>query len=148
MVIAQRPYLPLGTLAQVLAYPLDADRFDAAAMGHALEQAELDALVKSLLQSEAWSRRLSPGEQQRLQFARLFLHRPNWILLDEATSALDAPMQALLLRRLRALLPSAGVLQVGHRTELAALHDRVLRVEDGVVLAASMVAADPLLRLA
>jgi len=134
MVIAQRPYLPLATLADVLACPLEADRFGTAEMRHALERAELPALADKLLDAEAWFRRLSPGEQQRLQFARLFLHRPRWALLDEATSAMDAPMQSLLLARLRAMLPDASVVHVGHRDELMACHDRVLRLTGGALL--------------
>lgn len=135
MVISQRPYLPLARLADVLAYPLDAEWFGIAAMRHALELAALDALVDSLPDTEAWSRRLSPGEQQRLQFARLFLHRPSWVLLDEATSALDAATQSLLLGRLRRMLPDAAVLHVGHREELVPFHDRVLHAAGGRVLA-------------
>lgn len=133
MIIPQRPYLPLTSLAQLLAYPLDAANFSPAAMRQALESAELAALMNCLPNAQAWSRRLSPGEQQRLQFARLFLHRPDWILLDEATSALDTAMQAQLLNRLRAVLPSAAVLHAGHRAELIAFHDCVLCVTDGVV---------------
>jgi putative ATP-binding cassette transporter len=102
-------------------------------MNRALKLAELSTLVGKLRHSEAWSRRLSPGEQQRLQFARLFLHRPNCVLLDEATSALEAPMQALLLARLRSALPNAAVLHAGHREELRNLHHRVLHLQAGVL---------------
>jgi putative ATP-binding cassette transporter len=135
MVIPQRAYLPQASLAEVLAYPLPPDTFGDDAMNRALKLAELGTLVGRLQHSEAWSRRLSPGEQQRLQFARLFLHRPNWVLLDEATSALEAPMQALLLARLRRALPNAAVLHAGHREELRNMHDRVLQLQDGVLLA-------------
>jgi vitamin B12/bleomycin/antimicrobial peptide transport system ATP-binding/permease protein len=134
MIVPQRPYLPRGTLAEALAYPLPAERFGADAMRRALEQVELGPLAASLQHVDAWSRRLSPGEQQRLQFARLLLHRPNWVLLDEATSALDAPMQALLLGRLRAALPHCAVLHVSHREELRLLHERILHVQDGLLL--------------
>jgi vitamin B12/bleomycin/antimicrobial peptide transport system ATP-binding/permease protein len=133
MFVPQRPYLPHASLAEVLAYPLAPHQFDAAELFSALRNAELGAVGPSLQQVEAWSRRLSPGEQQRVQFARLFLHRPRWVLLDEVTSALDAPLQALLLGRLRALLPRAAVLHVSHREELPALHDRVMRVQGGVL---------------
>lgn len=144
MVIPQRSYLPQATLAQVLAYPLPPETFGADAMGRALKLAELGSLVGSLQHSQAWSRRLSPGEQQRLQFARLFLHRPNWVLLDEATSALEAPMQALLLTRLRRALPNAAVLHAGHREELRSMHDRVLQLEGGVLLASESHGLAPL----
>jgi putative ATP-binding cassette transporter len=135
MVVPQRPYLPQGSLAQALAYPLPEEQFGVLEMRHALKLAELEFLAASLPLAQAWSNRLSPGEQQRLQFARLFLQRPNWVLLDEATSALDAPMQTLLLGRLRSVLPRTAVLHVGHREELAGLHDRSLRAQEGRVFA-------------
>ena len=133
MFVAQRPYLPHDSLAAVLAYPHAESAFERDAMVQALEQAELGVYAGQLADVEAWSRRLSPGEQQRVQFARLFLHRPRWIVLDESTSALDEAMQSLLLERLRAALPEAGVLHVSHRSELLELHDGVLHVHDGVM---------------
>ena len=39
---------------------------------------------------------LSPGEQQRLSFARLLLNHPQHAFLDEATSALDIPNERLM----------------------------------------------------
>lgn len=132
--VPQRPYVPPGTLAQALAYPGTAQAFDAGDMVRALHAAELGALVPCLYDIEAWSRRLSPGEQQCLQFARLFLHRPGCVLLDETTSALDAPVQERLLYRLRAELPEAAVLHIGHREELVALHDRLMQVRCGRLL--------------
>ncbi len=133
MFVAQRPYLPHDSLAAVLAYPQAESAFERDAMVQALEQAELGVYAGQLAHVEAWSRRLSPGEQQRVQFARLFLHRPRWIVLDESTSALDEAMQSLLLKRLRAALPETGVLHVSHRSELLELHNGVLHVHDGVM---------------
>ena len=94
MVIPQRPYLPHGTLAEVLAYPQPVTAFERGALVHALRQCGLPACEPQMDRAEDWSQRLSPGEQQRLQFARLLLHRPGWALLDEATSALDDAAQA------------------------------------------------------
>jgi putative ATP-binding cassette transporter len=94
-------------------------------MRAALAQVELTPLAAQLETSAPWSQRLSPGEQQRLQFARVLLHRPSVVLMDEATSALDEALQMRLLRRLRAALPATAVLAVGHRRELRELHDEV-----------------------
>jgi putative ATP-binding cassette transporter len=144
MVIPQRAYLPQASLAEVLAYPHPPETFGTDSMNRSLRLAELGTLFGKLQHSEAWSRRLSPGEQQRLQFARLFLHRPGCVLLDEATSALEAPMQALLLARLRRALPDAAVLHAGHREELRSLHDRVLHLQAGVLHASVPRGSDPL----
>ena len=38
---------------------------------------------EKLDRAERWDRLMSMGEQQRLAFARLLLHRPKWIFLDE-----------------------------------------------------------------
>jgi vitamin B12/bleomycin/antimicrobial peptide transport system ATP-binding/permease protein len=51
--------------------------------------------------------RLSVGEQQRLAFARLLLHKPDWVFMDEATSALDEDMQTSLMNLLTSELPGA-----------------------------------------
>lgn len=128
--VPQRPYLPSGSLAAAVAYPEPAGSFDAAELARALRLAGLGALVAELDRVEPWSRRLSPGEQQRLQFARLFVHRPAWIFLDEATSALDDAAQRALYETLFEQLPTSAVFSVGHRSALRELHPRALAVLD------------------
>jgi len=75
---------------------------------------------------EAWSDVLSPGELQRLTFARVLLHRPALLILDEATSALPDEAAAGLYKQLQA----AGIsfVSVGHSSCLASVHDRVLSI--------------------
>jgi putative ATP-binding cassette transporter len=123
MVVPQRPYLPDGTLAEALAYPDPADRFDRATLEHVLAQAGLSSHADGLDSVRSWSRTLSPGEQQRLQFARVLLHRPEWVFLDEASSALDEAAEFALYRLLIETLPDTTVISVGHRATLRHLHD-------------------------
>ncbi|WP_280151582.1 ABC transporter ATP-binding protein/permease [Piscinibacter sp. XHJ-5] len=123
MFVPQRPYLPSGTLAEALAWPQPGEDFDALAMIQALATVGLGDRRLDLNERREWGSVLSPGEQQRLQFARVLLHRPDWVFLDESTSALDEPSQVLLYRRLRAALPSTTVVSIGHRESLQALHD-------------------------
>ena len=66
---------------------------------------------------------MSPGEQQRLQFARVLLHRPDWVFLDEASSALDESAEQALYQCLRIQLPGTTIVSVGHRSTLRRLHD-------------------------
>ena len=131
MVVPQRPYLPDGTLVQAAAYPLAATAFDTALVEAMLRWVGLGAHVRAMADVRPWSRLLSPGEQQRLQFARVLLHRPDWVFLDEATSALDEASQLAMYRLLVQALPTTTRVSVGHRGSLRALHDVEWAVEPG-----------------
>lgn len=124
--LPQRPYLPQGTLRGVLAYPSPAGAFDDAAIAEALRLARVERLIPRLDETALWSQDLSPGEQQRIAFARAFLQRPNWLFLDEATAALDEDTEAALYRLAKERLPGVGIVSVGHRSTLADFHDRRL----------------------
>jgi putative ATP-binding cassette transporter len=92
--LPQRPYLPLGTLREVLGYPDPPDRHDYGTYSQALEACRLPHLSDKLDENGNWAMALSPGEQQRLAFARALLFGPNWLFLDEASSALDEATEA------------------------------------------------------
>ena len=107
MFMPQRPYLPLGTLHAAIAYPAPTRRFSQAAVEAALTRCGLDHLIPRLEEEERWDRILSLGEQQRLAFARLLLHRPRWVFMDEATAALDEANQDTMMRLFEAELAEA-----------------------------------------
>jgi putative ATP-binding cassette transporter len=75
-----------------------------------------------------WSQRLSPGEQQRLAFARVLLARPALLFLDESTSAIDEPSEARLYGLLRTVQWQPTIISVGHRSTLRYFHDQVLDI--------------------
>jgi putative ATP-binding cassette transporter len=131
MFLPQRPYLPLGTLAAALCYPAAPDGFPAEEQRAALVRCNLGGLADRLGEAARWDRVLSLGEQQRLAFARLLLHRPGWIFMDEATSALDEANQAAMFALLAEELPQAALLSIGHRSGLGQHHDRELVVMPG-----------------
>jgi putative ATP-binding cassette transporter len=124
LAVPQKPYLPLGSLRAALAYPASVHDQPEDEILKVLRGVGLGHLQFSLDFVARWSDILSVGEQQRVAIARAILARPDVLFLDEATSALDEPAEARLLRRLRAELPDAGIVSIGHRTSLAALHDR------------------------
>jgi putative ATP-binding cassette transporter len=127
--LPQRPYLPLGTLAEALLYPRgDKRRFSRAQLAAVLENVGLDALAPELDTIANWSQRLSLGEQQRLAFARILLDEPAILFLDEATSALDEPTEAQLYTLLRAAPWRPTVVSVGHRKTLLHFRDLVLNI--------------------
>jgi putative ATP-binding cassette transporter len=129
--VPQRSYLPLGTLASALLYPGEQNEsFPATRLASVLSQVGLEGLVNELDVTQDWSQRLSPGEQQRLAFARIFLIQPALLFLDEATSALDEPSEARLYGLLRAAPWRPSIVSVGHRSTLRSFHDQVLEITD------------------
>ncbi|MDT5071162.1 MAG: vitamin B12/bleomycin/antimicrobial peptide transport system ATP-binding/permease protein, partial [Mycobacterium sp.] len=70
-----------------------------------------------------WSKVLSPGEQQRVAFARVLLNAPRAVFLDESTSALDEGQEFALYRTLRDRLPNCIVVSVSHRSTVEQHHD-------------------------
>ena len=128
MFLPQRPYLVLGTLRDQLKYPRAVDANDDE-LFRALEQANLGDLSRragGLDAERHWADFLSPGEQQRLAFARLLIHRPAIAFLDEATSALDVANE----ERLYAMLADTTMtaVSVGHRPSLRKYHNRILEL--------------------
>lgn len=125
--VPQRPYLPNGALIQSLMFPYD-EPLDPALVGDTLTRVGLGRLSSKLETAEPWDRELSPGEQQRIAFARCILLRPDVIILDEATSALDEDYEALMYRTLTEALPHATIISVGHRSTIVKYHTRRLRL--------------------
>jgi putative ATP-binding cassette transporter len=128
MVLPQRPYLPIGTLHAAVAYPALPERFDAAKVREVVAAVGLPALADKLDEEAHWSRILSLGEQQRLGIARALLHAPDYLFLDEATASLDEPAEAALYRLIAERLPQSAVVSIGHRSTLAAFHQRRLEL--------------------
>lgn len=137
MFLPQRPYIPLGTLAAAIAYPHTERVNDRAAIEDCLKRVNLEAFIDRLDQSERWDQVMSLGQQQRLAFARLLLHKPKWIFLDEATSALDDHNQAKMMSMFTEELAGSALLSIGHRKGLEQFHTRTMdlkKTDSGRVL--------------
>lgn len=131
MFLPQRPYLPLGTLRQAILYPSPVEGtkdIDETALRRLMELTELSHFIDRLDVTDDWSRIMSLGEQQRVAFLRVLIARPQWSFLDEATSALDEPREERLYALLKEQLPDMGLISVGHRSTLFAIHDRELHL--------------------
>ena len=125
--LPQRSYIPIGTLKGALCYPDAPDHFSDAQMHEVLLQCCLKHLLPRLNQEANWSHWLSPGEQQRLAFARALLIKPEILFLDEATSALDDENEQLMYRLLIDTLPQMTLVSVAHRNSVARYHSRCWR---------------------
>ena len=132
--LPQKPYLPIGTLKDVLSYPQDDSVYPAQRYVQVLDTCRLPHLVARLDEANHWQRMLSPGEQQRLAFARALLFAPQWLYMDEATSAMDEEDEATLYQALIDELPGLSIVSVGHRSSLKRFHGRHVRIEGGQLL--------------
>ncbi|MDR3640551.1 MAG: ABC transporter ATP-binding protein/permease [Humidesulfovibrio sp.] len=124
--LAQRPFLPEGTLREAICYPRPADGFSADAVLQALESVGLARLAPRLDQPDNWEQVLPPRTQQQLGFARALLQQPSWVFLEEATDAFDPEGERLILEMLYRELPKATVLNISFHPGLTELHSRTL----------------------
>ena len=79
---------------------------------------------------------LSGGQSQRVAIARSLANNPQIILADEPTAALDSQRALSVMELLRSLAHEhdVAIIVVTHDERMLPLFDRILRVEDGVVL--------------
>jgi vitamin B12/bleomycin/antimicrobial peptide transport system ATP-binding/permease protein len=126
MILPQRPYFPIAPLATAVAYPAGRESYDESKIVEVIGAVGLPALADRIDEEAHWNRMLSLGEQQRLGIARALLSEPDFLFLDEATASLDEPAEAALYQLLQRKLPNATIVSIGHRSTLAAFHQRRL----------------------
>lgn len=135
--LPQKPYMPIGTLREALSYPDSPDSIADGAAREALTLCRLEHLVDRLDESANWSLVLSPGEQQRLSFARALLVRPAWLFLDEASSALDEATESRMYQLVAERLPDATIVSIAHKPTVLRFHDRRLVIDPDLRRASS-----------
>jgi putative ATP-binding cassette transporter len=133
MFLPQRPYMSLGTFREQVTYPDNQETYDDDAVRKVLESVNLGHLEERSGGMDVrldWTHVLSPGEQQRVAFARALLRRSEFVILDEATSAIDVEGEQLLYRLLQQM--GSTYLSVAHRVTLVPYHRTLLTlVGDG-----------------
>ncbi|XP_027527366.1 ATP-binding cassette sub-family D member 4 isoform X5 [Neopelma chrysocephalum] len=138
--LPQRPFFTDGSLREQVIYPLkEIYPVSAFSPGSAdderiLRFLELAGLTDLLARAGGldeqvdwnWYDILSPGEMQRLSFARLFYLQPKYAVLDEATSALTEEVEHELYRLCLQL--GMTLISVGHRPSLEKFHSWILKL--------------------
>lgn len=138
-IVSQGSTLISGTILENLLYGLNEEQLDKARIREALRYANLEEFVDKLKDKldthigESGDK-LSGGEKQRLNIARLFLKNPDIILLDEPTSNLDIESRNLVLESINALTKNKTVIKVTHNLEEIKPGDNVLFIEDGEIV--------------
>ena len=130
MFLPQKPFLPVGSLRNLLVYGIP-DKVSQGRLLNVLAQVGLEPLLDRAggLDTECnWSALFSLADQQLLAVARLFLANPTFAFLDEATHALNESQ----VRHLYETLLRTGITYISATSEatLAEYHDEILHLHD------------------
>jgi len=121
MYLPRVPYLPPGTLREVLAYPWGVEKFADGAFAPALTRVDLARLVPMLDSTQRWEQDFSEDEQHSLVFARALLHQPRWMIIDEVLDSLDDRVRDCVIDVLTKDLQQTGIVYIGRTPP----HDRL-----------------------
>ncbi|MFH5210746.1 ABC transporter ATP-binding protein/permease [Antrihabitans sp. NCIMB 15449] len=127
--LSQIPYLPLGDLRTTIAYPAKPEDVSDETLREALDKVSLGHIANRLDEEEDWAKVLSPGEQQRVAFARILLIKPKLVFLDEATSAVDEGLEYALYKLVREEVPELILVSVAHRSTVDQHHTQKLELD-------------------
>ncbi|MGC1386932.1 MAG: ABC transporter ATP-binding protein/permease [Steroidobacteraceae bacterium] len=122
------PYLPRGTLREVLAYPLTAESFTTDAFTRSLYRFGLERLAPLLDEARRWDRELSQDEQLCLVFARILIQTPPWVLIDGTLGSLDDDVLDLVVDVFTNELRHISIIHIGAPGEAHRLFPSVLHL--------------------
>jgi vitamin B12/bleomycin/antimicrobial peptide transport system ATP-binding/permease protein len=122
------PYLPRGTLREVLAYPLKVESFPPESYGRALGRLGLERLAPLLDESRRWDRALSADEQLSIAFARIVLQAPPWVLIDNTFGSLDGDTLERIIDVFATELERTSVIHIGSAQARDPLFSRMVHL--------------------
>lgn len=130
--LPERPYVPPGTLREVLLRTGQEKGIPDWEITTALKVLYLESAVSKaggLDVEQNWTDVLSLGEQQRLAFARALLAKPNFVFLDHPSRSLSECSIGELLNLLRQ--HNITYLTLGDAADDPRFYDRLLEIEEG-----------------
>lgn len=130
MFLSERPYLPPGALGSAVCYPSDMGICLPAEIAQALADVGLAELAGRLHEQGNWAQTLTLAQQQRIGFARLLLHRPDWVFLADAADALDAAARAALAAIMAGRFAQATIIATGKSGLDDVFFDELLQVKE------------------
>jgi len=122
------PYLPRGTLRELLAYPLKPDSFTTEVYAGSLQRLGLERLGRLLDETRRWDRELSQDEQLSLVFARMLIQAPPWVLIDGTLGSLDGDVLEWVADVFTNELKGTGIIHIGGPGEAHSLFTSVLHL--------------------
>ena len=129
--------VPVLTVWENIVFPisLDAQKPDKEFIMHVVKLLGLEAKLDSLPGN------LSGGQQQRVAIARALAGKPSIILADEPTGNLDSKTSddVIGLLKMTSREFSQTIVMITHNPEIAQMADRIVRIEDGRIVAAQLI---------
>ena len=124
--------VPVLNVMENILLPLELD-------GAKLDKEHIDSIIATLGLKEQLHKlptQLSGGQQQRVAIARALAGRPSVILADEPTGNLDSKtsQDVMSLFRVTADRFNQTIVMITHNTEIAQTADRIIRIEDGLIV--------------
>jgi ABC-type uncharacterized transport system fused permease/ATPase subunit len=98
-----------------------------------VERVASDYIAKESVNGDILSKRLSGGEQQRINGARILLHKPDILLMDEPTSALDKNAGTQLYKKIFDALPHSIIISIAHNEHVIPFHDTHAHLENKII---------------
>ena len=141
--VPQDIYLMDETIASNIAFGIDPEMIDHAALTEAAQGAQIfDFIEKELpegFQTMVGERgvRLSGGQRQRIGLARALYHKPQILILDEATSALDHQTEAAVMETINKLQGTLTIITIAHRLSTLERCNRIIRLEKGKIISSN-----------
>lgn len=126
--LPQRPYVPNGSLREVLSYPCEPSTFEETTFSRALERTDLLHLIPSLDRVARWDKELTVDEQLHLAFARLLVHRPVWVVSDEALCHLNDDDRKMLFSIFGSELSKTAVVSISSNDAQYGFYSRILHL--------------------
>ena len=138
--VPQNIYLADSSIAENIAFGIPRESIDFSLVKEAATQANISSFIESSpngYDSFVGERgiRLSGGQRQRIGIARALYKKSQVLVFDEATSALDTCTEETVMNAINSLSESHTVIMIAHRLSTVERCDRVIRLEQGSVIA-------------
>jgi len=124
--------IPVLNVFENITLPIELD-------GGKIDRTFLDCIVKTLGLADKLNNlpnNLSGGQQQRVAIARALATKPAIILADEPTGNLDSKtsMEVIGLLKMTGKKFNQTIVMITHNEEIAQMADRIIRIEDGIIV--------------
>ena len=126
--------VPILNVYENIVLPIELD-------GNTVDESFVDSIIETLGLSEKKNNlpnNLSGGQQQRVAIARALATKPSILLADEPTGNLDSKtsQDVLGILKMTSTKFHQTMVMITHNEQIAQLADRVIRIEDGKIVAA------------